>query len=43
MRGTLWSARSGPGIVYRSPPIEGSGETSLLLVLDPGDDPDDGP
>lgn len=42
MRGTLWSAWPDPGLVHRSPPIEGSGETRLLLVLDPIDDPDEG-
>ncbi|HMB12384.1 MAG TPA: DUF1826 domain-containing protein, partial [Roseovarius sp.] len=29
------------GLLHRSPPIEGSGETRLLLVLDPVDDPEE--
>ncbi|PZX09929.1 uncharacterized protein DUF1826 [Palleronia aestuarii] len=39
MRGTLWPARPDPGLVHRSPPIEGSGKTRLILVLDPVEDP----
>lgn len=39
LRGTLWDV--GKGLLHRSPPIEGSGETRLLLVLDPIDDPRD--
>ncbi|SFD78617.1 DUF1826 domain-containing protein [Roseivivax sediminis] len=39
MRGTLWPVRPDPGLVHRSPPIEGSGETRLLIVLDPVDEP----
>ncbi|MEX0278178.1 MAG: DUF1826 domain-containing protein [Ruegeria sp.] len=35
MRGTLWPADAQPGFVHRSPPIEGTGETRLVLVLDP--------
>ena len=35
MRGTLWPETPGSGLRHRSPPIEGSGETRLLLVLDP--------
>jgi len=41
MRGTLWPAKPATGLLHRSPPIEGSGETRLLLVLDPIYDPDD--
>jgi hypothetical protein len=33
-RGRLWPGASPTGLVHRSPPIEGSGETRLLLVLD---------
>ncbi len=43
MRGTLWPARPDPGLVHRSPPIEGSGETRLILVLDPVEDPGEAP
>ncbi|MEM9844044.1 MAG: DUF1826 domain-containing protein [Pseudomonadota bacterium] len=35
LRGTLWQPKPSPGLLHRSPPIEGSGETRLLLVLDP--------
>ena len=37
--GTLWPAKPHSGLVHRSPPIEGTGETRLVLVLDPVDDP----
>jgi len=33
-RGRLWPGAAPSGLVHRSPPIEGSGETRLLLVLD---------
>jgi len=39
LRGTLWPAKPPSGLVHRSPPIEGSGETRLVLVLDPVNDP----
>ena len=41
LRGTLW--RDGPpsGLLHRSPPIEGTGQVRLVLVLDPVDDPED--
>lgn len=35
LRGTLWPADPASGLLHRSPPIEGTGETRLLLVLDP--------
>ena len=35
MRGTLWPERPCSGLLHRSPSIEGSGETRLVLVLDP--------
>ncbi len=35
MRGKLWPERPTSGLLHRSPPIEGSGETRLVLVLDP--------
>ena len=41
LRGTLWPAGPGSGLLHRSPPIEGTGETRLVLVLDPVDDPEE--
>ncbi|WP_299847645.1 DUF1826 domain-containing protein [uncultured Roseovarius sp.] len=41
LRGTLWPTQPLSGLLHRSPPIEGSGETRLVLVLDPVFDPDD--
>lgn len=41
LRGTLWPQQRPSGILHRSPPIEGTGETRLVLVLDPVDDPDE--
>ncbi len=41
LRGTLWPAEPPAGLLHRSPPIEGSGETRLVLVLDPVDGPED--
>ncbi|MEP0963479.1 MAG: DUF1826 domain-containing protein [Roseobacter sp.] len=35
LRGTLWPEKPASGLLHRSPPIEGSGETRLVLVLDP--------
>ena len=35
LRGTLWPERPRSGLLHRSPPIEGTGETRLVLVLDP--------
>lgn len=35
LRGTLWPEQPHAGLLHRSPPIEGSGETRLVLVLDP--------
>ena len=39
MRGTLWPNKERSGFLHRSPPIEGSGKTRLLLVLVPISDP----
>lgn len=39
LRGTEWPAMPPSGLVHRSPPIEGSGTTRLVLVLDPVDAP----
>ncbi|WP_270732341.1 DUF1826 domain-containing protein [Shimia sp. Alg240-R146] len=39
LRGTLWPTKIHTGLRHRSPPIEGSGETRLVLVLDPLDAP----
>lgn len=41
LRGTLWPERPRSGLLHRSPPIEGTGQTRLVLVLDPIDDPED--
>lgn len=35
LRGTLWPETPRSGLRHRSPPIEGTGETRLVLVLDP--------
>ena len=43
LRGTLWPGEPKSGLLHRSPPIEGTGETRLLLVLDPIVDPDEQP
>ena len=40
LRGTLWPERPRAGLLHRSPPIEGTGETRLVLVLDPILDPE---
>ncbi|MBT9386839.1 DUF1826 domain-containing protein [Pseudooceanicola sp. CBS1P-1] len=38
-RGLSWPAEPQPGLLHRSPPISGSGQTRLLLVIDvAGDD-----
>ncbi|MCT4553313.1 MAG: DUF1826 domain-containing protein [Pelagimonas sp.] len=39
LRGTNWPETPQSGLQHRSPPIAGSGETRLLLVLDPIVDP----
>ncbi|MEM8872320.1 MAG: DUF1826 domain-containing protein [Pseudomonadota bacterium] len=41
LRGTLWPEQPLSGLVHRSPPIEGTGETRLVLVLDPVVDPEE--
>jgi len=41
LRGTLWPATPSSGLLHRSPPIEGTGETRWILVLDPVFDPED--
>lgn len=41
LRGTDWPERPASGLLHRSPPIEGTGETRLVLVLDPIFDPED--
>jgi hypothetical protein len=41
LRGTLWPERPRSGLLHRSPPIEGTGEARLVLVLDPVLDPED--
>ena len=39
LRGTRWPETPLSGLLHRSPPIAGTGETRLLLVLDPVEDP----
>ena len=39
LRGTLWPADPPSGLLHRSPPIEGTGESRLVLVLDPVEEP----
>lgn len=39
LRGSLWPETPSSGLLHRSPPIEGTGETRLVLVLDPISDP----
>ncbi|WP_417599580.1 DUF1826 domain-containing protein [Pararhodobacter oceanensis] len=41
LRGTRWPVTPELNLRHRSPPIEGSGETRLVLVLDPIIDPDE--
>ena len=40
LRGKLWPESPDVGLRHRSPPIEGTGQTRLVLVLDPIMDPD---
>ncbi|MEM7424229.1 MAG: DUF1826 domain-containing protein, partial [Pseudomonadota bacterium] len=39
LRGRLWPTAQEVDLLHRSPPIEGTGETRMLLVLDPVTDP----
>ena len=41
LRGTEWPTQPASGLLHRSPPIAGTGETRLVLVLDPVINPDD--
>ncbi len=41
LRGTLWREHPAAGLLHRLPPIAGTGQTRLVLVLDPVDDPAD--
>ena len=41
LRGRLWPEKPASGLLHRSPPIEGTGETRLVLVLDPIFDSED--
>ena len=41
LRGTLWPETPSSGLLHRSPPIEGTGETRWILFLDPVFDPED--
>lgn len=40
MRGKLWPPGPDPQLLHRSPPIEGTGETRLMLALDPVSGPE---
>lgn len=40
LRGSVWPQSPAKGVVHRSPPIAGTGETRLVLVLDPAENPD---
>ena len=40
LRGTLWIEDNPKMILHRSPPIEGTGETRFVLVIDPIFDPE---
>ncbi|MEM9762584.1 MAG: DUF1826 domain-containing protein, partial [Pseudomonadota bacterium] len=41
LRGTQWPETPRSGLLHRSPPIEGTGEARLILVIDPIFDPDE--
>ncbi|MEO0766891.1 MAG: DUF1826 domain-containing protein [Pseudomonadota bacterium] len=41
LRGTRWPDTPASGLLHRSPPIEGTGQTRLILVLDAVDSPED--
>ena len=41
LRGSMWPTKPASGLLHRSPPIEGTGEKRLVLVLDPIFDPED--
>ncbi|MEJ8561131.1 DUF1826 domain-containing protein [Yoonia sp. GPGPB17] len=41
LRGTLWPEIPASGLLHRSPPIEGTGQTRLVLVLDAVDNRED--
>ena len=41
LRGTNWPEHPASGLLHRSPPIEGTDETRLVLVIDPIFDPED--
>lgn len=43
LRGTLWPTQPASSLRHRSPQIEGTGQTRLVLVLDPVLEPDDEP
>lgn len=40
LRGTKWPEFPRSGLLHRSPPIEGTGETRLVFVIDPVTDPE---
>lgn len=42
LRGKRWPEQPASGLRHRSPPIEGTGQTRLVLVLDPMNNPEGG-
>ena len=42
LRGKRWPPKAKVDLVHRSPPIQGTGQTRLVLVLDPIADLDEG-
>ena len=40
LKGTLWTESNSKTILHRSPPIEGTGETRFVFVIDPIFDPE---
>ncbi|MGR3621177.1 DUF1826 domain-containing protein [Pseudophaeobacter sp.] len=40
LRGTKWPEYPRSNLLHRSPPIEGTGETRFVVVIDPVNDPD---
>ena len=43
LRGSHWEGQNKQGLLHRSPPIEGSGETRFVVVIDPIYELDTGP
>ena len=43
LRGSLWPPQPATSLLHRSPPIEGSGQTRFVVVLDPIENPSTAP